>query len=303
MLTCFCQVQGQESDIPLPSSRVYKNAFELRHDNDFLLFTDRYYTTGSFIGIRSNDTGRSDSINKRQYRFFIQQEIYTPSDLLEVNIKRLDRPYAGFIGISNGIMLTNNRRMLDASFLFGFSGPLSNAEQLQSYFHESATEDSRVATWEGQIKNGLHANVYLQYAREWKLEPNPFSVYMALNPVGALGTKDIYLQNDVAFYFGKRNPMNTSAAYNQLGEYAKEWFFAVRVGYRYIFHDALLEGHIVEDFSVFLKEPYQNLFLYNFEMFHRSKRNNYKLGYNFATPATDGTDPHLYMVFSFMRSF
>ncbi|GAB5398891.1 MAG: hypothetical protein Aureis2KO_04760 [Aureisphaera sp.] len=267
------------------------------------MFTDRYYTTGTFIGIRSNDTRKSDSINKRQYRFLIQQEIYTPSDLLETDIKRLDRPYAGFIGISNGIMLTNNKRMYDASFLFGFSGPLSNAERLQSYFHESAAEDSRVATWEGQIKNSLHANVYLQYVREWKLEPNPFSVHFALNPMGALGTKDIYLQQDVAFYFGKRNSMNTSAAYNQLGAFAKELFFAVRVGYRYIFHDALLEGNIVEDFSVFLKEPYQNLFLYNFEIFHRSKRNNYKLGYNFATPATNGTKPHLYMVFSFMRSF
>ncbi|MDC8002953.1 DUF2219 family protein [Aureisphaera galaxeae] len=302
-MSCFFQVQGQERDVPSPSDRVYKTAFELRHDNDFLLFTDRYYTTGSFIGIRSHDITRSDSVNKRQYRFFIQQEIYTPADLLEVSLKRLDRPYAGFIGISNGIMLTNNKRMIDASLLFGFSGPLSKAEQLQSYFHESAAEDSRIATWEGQIKNSLHTNLYLQYVREWKLEPNPFSVYMALNPIGALGTKDIYLQSDVAFYFGKRNPMNTSSAYQQLGDYAKEWFFSVRVGYRYIFHDALLEGHIVEDFSVFLKEPYQNLFLYNFEMFHHNKRNNYKLSYNFATPATSGTKPHLYMVLSFMRSF
>ncbi len=288
--------------MPNPT-RIYKNAFELRHDNDFLLFTDRYYTTGTFIGVRSNDYKRSDSINKRQYRIFILQEIYTPSDLLEVNIKRLDRPYAGFIGISNGLMFTNNKRMWDTSLLFGFSGPLSAAERIQSYFHESAAEDSRVPIWEGQIKNSLHFNGYLQFAREWQLEPNPFSVYVAINPIGALGTKDIYLQNDVAFYFGKRNPMNTTSAYNQLGDFKKELFFSIRLGYRYIFHDALLEGNIIEDFSVFLKEPYQNLFLYNFELFHHNKRNNYKLGYNFFTPQTDGTKPHWYMVFSFMRSF
>ena len=193
--------------------------------------------------------------------------------------------------------------MYDASFLFGFSGPLSGAERLQNYFHESASEGSRVAVWEGQIKNSLHANAYFQFVREWKLEPNPFSVHFAFNPSGSLGTKDIYLQNDVAFYFGKRNPMNSSFAYHQLGDYPKEWFFSVRFGYRYIIHDALLEGNIIDDSSIFLKEPYQNLFLYNFEMFHHNKRNNYKLSYNFATPQTNDTKPHLYMVFSFMRNF
>ncbi|MCH9660833.1 MAG: lipid A deacylase LpxR family protein [Bacteroidetes bacterium] len=292
----------QESPPISKTNRTFKNGIELRHDNDFLLFTDRYYTTGTFVGIRVKQES-TDSVNQKQYRLFIQQEIYTPADLLEDDIELLDRPYAGFFGISNGLQLTNNKRLLDINLLLGFSGPFSAAEKLQSAFHDTAAEDSRVATWEGQLKNSLHTNLYVEYAREWKLEPNPFSVHFALNPISAIGTRDIYLQQNVVAYFGRRNPMNSSAAYHQVGIHNKEWFFAIRAGYRYIFHDALLEGNAIKDNSIFVKEPYQNLFIYNFEMYHRNKRNSYKLSYNFNTPRTQNTDPHIYMLFSFLRSF
>lgn len=110
----------------------------------------------------------------------------------------------------------------------------------------------------------------------------------------AFGNRDIYLQNDVVFYFGKRNNLMKSSAYQQIGAFEKELFFAIRLGYRYVFHNALLEGNALGDSSIFLLEPYQNLFLYNFEIHRREKRNSYMLSCNFSTPAAFGTQPHLY---------
>lgn len=297
-MSIHCPVHAQHDD-----SRTYEHQFELRHDNDFLLFTDRYYTTGSFIGLRKLIHPGNDSTFKKHYSAFVLQQFYTPSDLSSIRVENFDRPYVGFFGISNALQLSNDQKIIDYEVLFGFTGPLSGAAAVQGFFHESIAEDSRVAEWEDQIKNGFHANFYLSWTREWRLESNPFDVFFAFNPTGALGTKDIYLQQDVAVYLGKREAASQSSAYQQLGNTTTEYFFAVRTGYRYVFQDAMLEGNILRDTSVFLLEPYQNRFLYSFELFFRRKRTNLKVSYNFTTPTTRTVKPHLYMQFSYARAF
>jgi lipid A 3-O-deacylase len=294
---------SQEITNPKKLNRIDRNGFELRHDNDFLLYTDHYYTAGTFIGLRSRAEKKNDSANALQYSFFILQEIYTPSELISRDINKFDRPYVGLFGITNGITLTKDKRLLDFKLLLGFTGPLSGGSKVQSVFHEYATQDSTIPAWESEIKNGMLINLYFNYVREWKIQSNPFSVNVALSPSSAFGTKDIYLQNDIVGYFGRRSSMENSSAYRQIGSYEKELFFAVRLGYRYVFHNTLLEGNLLGDSSVLLKDPYQNLFLYNFEIYYRSGRNSYKVSYNFATPETSGTKPHLYVLMSILRSF
>ncbi len=302
LVLSFSSCLSQESIKTIPADRVFTKQFELRHDNDFLLFTDRYYTTGTFIGLNNLLEKRHDSADTRNYRAYILQQFYTPADLLETKLSLLERPYVGFFGFSNAMTFTSEKRHLELELLLGFTGPFSGAERVQSLFHD-AGEDARIATWEGQIKNSMHANGYGSYTFEWKLQPNPFSVHLGVNPKAAFGTKDIYLQNDFVAFFGKRNPIKTTSAYQQIGSTSEELFFAVRMGYRYVFHNALFEGNIIKDTSIFLKDPYRNLFLYNFEINYRRGRNSYKLGYNFTTPQTRGVKPILYNVFSFSRIF
>ncbi len=279
------------------------NSIELRHDNDFLFFTDRYYSAGTFIGWRKLSRIKNDSLHRTQYRLFISQEIYTPRDITATDIRKFDRPYAGFLGVSGGITSTYQKKMYDYELLAGFSGPWSGASFVQSLFHKSVATDSDIPEWQGQIKTSFYMNLYFNYVQEWKFQPKPFSVYLAVAPKAAFGNRDIYFQNDVVFYFGKRNSMMSSSAYHQIGDFEKEFFFGIRLGYRYVFHNAMLEGNALGDSSIFLKDPYQNLFLYNFEIHRRGKRNNYKLSYNFSTPEAEGTKPHLYTVISIIRNF
>ena len=279
------------------------NSIELLHDNDFLFFTDRYYSAGSFIGWRKLSRIKNDSLHRVQYRLFISQEMYTPTDIAATEIRKFDRSYAGFLGVSGGITSTYQKKMYDYKLLAGFSGPWSGASYVQSLFHESAATDSRVPEWQGEIKTSFYMNLYFNYVQEWKFQPNPFSVYIAVSPKAAFGNRDIYLQNDVVFYFGKRNSIMSSSAYQQIGNFEKELFFGIRLGYRYVFHNALLEGNVLGDSSLFLIQPYQNLFLYNFEIHRRGKRNSYMLSCNFSTPETFKTQPHLYASLSIIRSF
>jgi elongation factor P hydroxylase len=135
------------------------------------------------------------------------------------------------------------------------------------------------------------------------LSPNPFSIYFAINPSAAIGIKDVYIQNDFAFYFGKRNSILNTSAYNQLGVLQNELFFCFRAGYRYVAHNTMLEGNLIGDSSVFLVEALHNLILINAEIYFRRGRTDIKLFYNYSSSETSITENHLNMTLSLARNF
>lgn len=292
-------VRGQKNDESAPF--YAEKQVEFRHDNDFLQFTDRYYSSGNYIGYRQLLPTQNDSISKRQLHIYLQQEFYTPTDLDARTIPGFDRPYAGFSGFSSGLTFSNLKRVLKFDFLIGVTGKISGVEGLQSLFH--STNDSREASWVSQIDDSAHFNFYSEYVREWELMPNPFSVLIALKPNIALGTKDIYAANELAIYFGKRNAINQTMAYQQLGEIKKEFFIALKATYKYVVHDAMLEGNITGDNSEFTIAPKDNQFQFGIEGFYRSSRNDFRIGYVYVPRKIPSTDLHVYMIFSYSRNF
>ncbi|MEZ4859078.1 MAG: DUF2219 family protein [Flavobacteriaceae bacterium] len=297
-------VYGQKDTISVSEKKRYHKQFELRHDNDFLHFTDQYYSTGSFLGLRSLIESEKDTLQKKHFGFYVFQEIYTPSNITETSTTLLDRPYAGILGFLTEYSLANPKRFLEYQLAMGFTGEMSGAEGLQSLFHTAVATDSQTSTWKDQIAMSLHANLYVNYAYEIKFQPNPFSVHFSINPKLGFGTRDIFLEQDALFYFGKRSPITETVAYKQLGTTGeRELFFAVRLGYRYVFHDSLLEGNILGDRSPFVVDAYSQIFLYNFELFYRKGRNDIKFTYNFETPRNRAAQPHLYLTLTLARSY
>lgn len=293
------QVQGTPAKESAPD---YTQGWEIRHDNDFLLFTDRYYTSGTFLGLFANFQAEEDSLTRYQYKFYIHQEIYTPADLEEKDPMRIGRPYAGFLGFDNSLTIFKDKRSFEYMLYLGWSGPQSLAENFQNAFHSTGGQDSRIASWEEQIANTMHANAYFTYVREWKLQPNPFSVHMSLRPKAAFGTRDVYGQYGMSFQFGRRDDFETTSAYGQYGP-DKEWYFTVDLTYRYVLHDASFEGSLAGDRSTLTRPVYPNLFLYDFSLVHRRNRNVYRLGYSYHLAKRRNVDPHLYMQFSFIRYY
>ena len=90
LITSF--VYSQKNQDSISSENTRNHQIELRHDNDFLQFTDKYYTTGNFISYRWL---LQDKKNKTQNSLFLSQEVYTPSLLEETDISKFDRPYGG----------------------------------------------------------------------------------------------------------------------------------------------------------------------------------------------------------------
>lgn len=274
---------------------------ELKHDNDFLLSTDRYYTTGSFIGYRKLLNPSSETSEKKQLSIYAEQSYFTPSNLHSSHIDEYDRPYAGYLGVNSGLSFTNDKRMLDFTLTIGVTGEISGSQGLQSWFHN--TNKSTAPSWKGQIENNTHANLYGSYLREWRVLNNAIQMHVALKPALAMGTKDYYLENEVAIYLGKRNTLQRTMAYRQLGQIENELFFSLKGAYRFVIHDAMLQGSLIQDNSAFTVEPVENLFFYGGEANWRSKRMDFKIAYNFATRRTASTATHGYTTFSVSRNF
>ncbi len=214
----------------------------------------------------------------------------------------MDRPYAGYLGLNNGWSAATNHSFYDLQLELGIVGKSSGAGALQRWYH-NAVVISDPQSWVGELSNSFHLNFYARYAREWQLVPNPFSVHIALQPWAAYGSKDQFFQPEVAAYFGRRNTINSSIAYDQLGSTQREIFFALRFGYRFVGYNGLLEGNKWGDDSVYLVEPNAVVLHLGFDFKHRYNKNDYTVGYRFNSDETEATQTHQYIILSYARSF
>ena len=293
---------GQNYEKLSNKKAFYKHQIELRHDNDFWISTDRYYTTGTFIEYRNLLKDEFAEYSKKQITIGLQHLFYTPTNLLSENTIDFDRPYAGYLGLTVGNLYTNKSQAIDFTIAIGVTGPISMAEDFQNLFHSGAGI-GRPTAWSSQIENSIHFNLYFDYIKEWMLLPKPFGVYLALNPKVALGTTNIYIDQGFKFFFGRRNPLTQSIAYHQLGEFEKEYFFSVNFAYRFVEHNAFLEGQLISDDSDFLVKAKKELYLFGVEGYYRTRRNDFKVGYQYVTQETPKAALHLYFTVSLARRF
>lgn len=296
--TCFFG-QGKNEE---NSNKIIKHQIAFRHDNDFLTFTDRYYSSGLFFSYTKWLEHGVFSSGHEQLSFLVQQEIYTPANTKTTNIVELDRPYVGFLGINIGWSYAKIKNGLETNFLIGIAGKASGAGDFHRWYH-NALEVPSPLTWAYEIDNSFHFNLYGHYTHEWQLANGNFGVYMAVQPMLAVGTKDIYAQPELIGSFGKRNAISSSSAYNKIGDKNRELFFMLRTGYRFIAHNAMLEGNLLGDHSIFLVDPSNTIFYFGFDLKHRDGQNVYWFGYRFNSAESAETKSHKYIILSYARNF
>ena len=284
------------------SEKISKHQIEFRHDNDFIVLTDRYYSSGIFLTYRKRLEKGLFHSEQEQLTFSIGQVAITPTDVKSEVIDDLDRPYAGFLGLNSGWSFTKNNRGIDFNLLVGVAGKASGAGDFQRWYHNAIVRSDPQA-WSGEIENSVHMNLYMSYIYEWRLSPNPFSVYVTVNPQLAFGTKDVYIHPELIAYFGRRNALSSSKAHNRIGDGNRELFFSLSVGYCFIGHNALLEGNALGDNSIYLVDPKKTVLYAGFDFLHRYGQNDYKFGYRINSAETEATVAHKYIILSFARSF
>jgi hypothetical protein len=300
-LSCTTPVISQEHSIITKQEDV-RNQIGLRHDNDFLTFTDKYYSSGLFLFYKRVIENVVFKTGQEQISLGLIQQIYTPSESNTTNLAEMDRPFAGYSEVQTGWSYIKNDLLLETHLSFGLVGKASGAGDFHKWYH-NALAVPNPPTWAYELDNKFHANLYTTLIQEWQLAPNNFSVYFAVKSEFALGTKDVYAQPELLVHFGRRLNMSSSMAYNSLGSKENEVFFTLRAGYRYVGYNALLEGHISGDDSVFLVDPKNRFFYGGFDIKHRFGKDEYWLGYRFNSAETTQTKGHTYIILSYARSF
>lgn len=289
------------------SQNSSKNSFysqlELRHDNDFILLSDRYYSSGLFLTFRKLLSKGILKNNTEQLEFTIGQEVYTPSQTQSMNSVSFDRPYAGFAGLRTSWSFSSHANQLyKADVLIGIAGLNSGAGGFQRWYHKAiAISDSPL--WIDELNNSFHLNAYFSYVKEWKIAPEPFGVRFAIKPNLALGSRDIYIEPETIFYFGRRNEVGRSIAYNRLGSTDREIYFALRASYRSVFFNGLIEGNLFGDNSPIVRETSNSMFRFGFDFYHRFERNDYKFGVIYNSNETEQSKKHKYIMLSYALSF
>ncbi|GMN09837.1 hypothetical protein MTsPCn9_18800 [Croceitalea sp. MTPC9] len=301
ILACFLLssfVYGQNQ----PSIGTYNQQLELRHDNDFFLLTDRYYSSGLFLTYRKSLSRGIFQNDGEQLDFTIGQEVYTPSQTQSTNTAVFDRPYAGFSGLNVSWSFAKQNELFKASFLVGIAGLNSGAGGFQRWYHRAiAISDSPL--WVAEVNDSFHLNAYFSYVKEWEVATGPFGVRFALKPNLALGSRDIYTEPETIFFFGRRNELGKSIAYNRLGSTDREIYFALRASYRNVFYNGLIEGNLFGDNSPVLKEPTNGVWRFGFDFYHRFQRNDYKFGIRYNSSETEQSKKHKYIMLSYGLSF
>ena len=279
-----------------------KHQLGIRHDNDFFVLTDRYYTFGLFLTYKNRLKKGVFGGEYEQLSFRFGLEAFTPDNTSTELIEEMDRPYAGYLGLNSGWSLTNPDNFFNLQLELGIAGESSGAGAFQRWYHD-AVVISDPQSWENELSDSFHVNLYAGYAREWQLAPNPFGVRFAVQPEVAFGSRDQYIQPEVVAYFGRRSDMNSSIAYDQIGSTEREIFFAFRFAYRWVGYNGLLEGNAFGDDSIYLVEPFDSFYRVGFDFKHRFKQNDYIVCYRFHSDETSMTQTHHYLILSYARSF
>lgn len=287
---------------PKDTLSIPNQQLELRHDNDFLLTTDQYYSSGLFLTYRRIFKKPHFRNSTSQFDIGLSQQVYTPSNTESELLEDYDRPYAAFTGLTLSYGAANSRWLYSGAVQFGQAGPDSGAGGFQRWYH-TAIVISEPPAWVGEIDNSFHINSYVSVIREWELDVNPFGIRFAPSLNAAAGTKDVYIEPEVALHFGRRNALHESSAYCRLGSVQREIYFTLKASYRFVSYNALIEGHPSGDDSPLVFGPEKGVMRIGLDLHHRIKRNDYKVSYRYLGPEVPGNNGHNYLILSYALSF
>jgi hypothetical protein len=197
-----------------------RGTFNLVLENDIVSGFDRDYTNGiQFSWTSGPDRVPSWAIDAARLfplfpetgqvraSFALGQSIYTPDDITLRNPPAEDRPYAGWLYGSIGLVAETGTRLDQLQLQVGVVGPASLAEQIQTTVHEIVGAD-KPRGWDTQLGN--EPGVVLTYQRSWRAfvsgELLGFSFDATPHIGGALGNVFTYANTGATLRLGWNLP-------------------------------------------------------------------------------------------------
>lgn len=268
---------------------------ELAISNDKLVLLDRYYTSGLHFTYRKNLNGNllflKKENNKLQLNITVGNETYTPENLTSFDNRDFDRPYAGWLFGKVELGRIKQKSALFLALESGITGEESLAGTLQIAFHELLNIDSR-PTWADEIAFSLMFNLKVSHVNNFKLNTKS-SIQNRVN--SSIGNKDIFLGNDISYFFGNFNDFQNSSRLNLVDmNNRKEFFGFISAGYKYVALNSLIQGSPFSDRDPFTTIATNHVFQLSAGSVLRTKKNLFKLGCYYNTKETPLSASHVY---------
>lgn len=191
--------------------------------------------------------------------------MYTPADIKIPNPPPDDRPYAGWLYGSIGLIAETGRRLDQLDLTLGIVGPASLAEQTQTIVHE-VVGAPKPRGWDTQLKN--EPGVILTYQRSWRrfVEETALGNTFDMTPHagGAIGNVFTYANAGLTLRFGRRLPHDYGPPRIQpslpgsgffLPQNGFGWYLFAGVEGRAVARNIFLDGNTFRDSRSVDKEP------------------------------------------------
>jgi lipid A 3-O-deacylase len=136
------------------------------NDNYDFELTDRYYSNGFIIQYNKAVNKLSNTIDKKILRFEAAHKVYNPyinNQSLQLVVKNMDRPYAGWLYLSGGItQISKKQNVLLYGAAVGIMGPGARGRQIQNGWHKIIGIYETYG-WEYQLQNEAGFNLSAEY--------------------------------------------------------------------------------------------------------------------------------------------
>ncbi len=238
--------------------------------------TDRYYVNGLRLGYTSG-TGQVPSAleslgrmvfgetGQQRFSFDLSQQIYTPADTDASAPPPGDRPYAGVLLGTLGLMQDTQETRSTLALSVGVVGPWALGEQVQNGFHDLIGQGQN-SGWHTQLHNEPAVN--LLAARTWR-EPTGrlfgLETDALLDASAGLGTVRIYVEGGAQLRIGQgldsdfgttrlRPGMSGGDAFRPTRPVA--WYAFVGADGQGVAHDVTLDGNTWRDSPSVTLKPF-----------------------------------------------
>jgi lipid A 3-O-deacylase len=188
------------------SAGTYDGAMTITVENDTFTGSDNNYTNGLGATWNSNEIATyddesavgkwagfwsflpfaSDDGYQTYLSWSVAQEMHTPDVITDPNPPRDDQPYAGVLYLDNILYARRDRTTHAWALKVGVVGPASQADDVQSWFHDVIGSDEPMG-WDRQLPDEVLVNVAYSVAHLWKQGDVGESASWRLVPVGTVG--------------------------------------------------------------------------------------------------------------------
>lgn len=172
-------VSYAQEAMPAPSKKSLddKQIASFVLENDLFTGTDRYYTNGIRFAYLTEEQRAPELVQRivqhlpfagrRNYRISMAfgQNIYVPSSIEIANPSPDDRPYAGWLYGSLGLISDSGSILRTALLTVGVVGPSALAEPAQKFIHK-VIDSPKPLGWDHQLKD--EPGVILTLEQKWR---------------------------------------------------------------------------------------------------------------------------------------